>query len=110
MRNADVVIRAIYGDIDAKQALCADRTADEGRPRCSPATPQHPSGATGIKAGAAGRLVGLHGLLQSRGPMPLLVVTTRTRQQWSAAQLFACVIDKLPLKVRSSPGFLVSPG
>ncbi|MDJ0740971.1 MAG: 3-hydroxyacyl-CoA dehydrogenase NAD-binding domain-containing protein [Gammaproteobacteria bacterium] len=111
VRSADVVIEAIFEDIDAKQALYA-----EIEPQLKPGavlatnTSSIPLATLGEKLANPGRLVGLH-FFNPVAKMPLLEIvrdTTTDADVVTRAAAFARHIDKLPLKVRSSPGFLVN--
>jgi 3-hydroxyacyl-CoA dehydrogenase/enoyl-CoA hydratase/3-hydroxybutyryl-CoA epimerase len=109
--RAEVVIEAIFENLDAKQALFAKLEASM------------PSGALlasntssipleDLATGRAdpGRFLGLH-FFNPVAQMPLVEVvsSTTTRPEAQAAGLaFARQIDKLPLPCRSSPGFLVN--
>lgn len=109
--NADVVIEAIFEDIDAKRALYA-----EIEPRMKPGavlatnTSSIPLAVLGEQLQRPGRLVGLH-FFNPVAKMPLLEIvhdTATEPEMIVKAAAFARHIDKLPLKVRSSPGFLVN--
>lgn len=111
VRNADVVIEAIYEDIDAKQALYAQIEPQMKEDALLASnTSSIPLAQLGSKLARPGRLVGLH-FFNPVAKMPLLEVVHDTHTEAamvSRAAAFARHIDKLPLKVRSSPGFLVN--
>ncbi|MDD9886537.1 MAG: 3-hydroxyacyl-CoA dehydrogenase NAD-binding domain-containing protein [Gammaproteobacteria bacterium] len=111
VERADVVIEAIIEDADAKRALYAAL-----EPRIQPAallatnTSSLPLEelARGLEQPA--RLVGLH-FFNPVAKMQLIEIVHggETGGQWlDAAAAFARSIDRLPLPVRSSPGFLVN--
>ncbi|MCB1801301.1 MAG: enoyl-CoA hydratase/isomerase family protein [Gammaproteobacteria bacterium] len=111
VRNADVVIEAIFEDIDAKRALYAD-LEPQMKPDAVLATNTSsiPLAVLGERLQRPGRLVGLH-FFNPVAKMPLLEIVhdSATEPEMVArAAAFARHIDKLPLKVRSSPGFLVN--
>ncbi|MGH8256408.1 MAG: 3-hydroxyacyl-CoA dehydrogenase NAD-binding domain-containing protein, partial [Steroidobacteraceae bacterium] len=109
--EADVVIEAIFEDLDAKRSLYA---AAEPHLRPGALLASNTSSLT-LEALAAtlsdpGRLVGLH-FFNPVAQMPLVEVvhSSATRPDVLAAALaFTRRIDKLPLLCRSSPGFLVN--
>jgi 3-hydroxyacyl-CoA dehydrogenase / enoyl-CoA hydratase / 3-hydroxybutyryl-CoA epimerase len=109
--RADVVIEAIFENIDAKQALY--RTLE---PRMKPGallatnTSSIPLETLGAALGQPGRLVGLH-FFNPVAKMQLVeVVHGHTTAPGCIAQAtaFARRIDRLPLPVRSHSGFLVN--
>jgi 3-hydroxyacyl-CoA dehydrogenase/enoyl-CoA hydratase/3-hydroxybutyryl-CoA epimerase len=108
---ADVVIEAIFEDLQAKQALYA---AAEPRLKPDAVLASNTSSLTleslaGTLADP-GRLVGLH-FFNPVPQMPLVEVVhfAPTRPQiLASAMALARRIDKLPLPCRSSPGFLVN--
>jgi 3-hydroxyacyl-CoA dehydrogenase/enoyl-CoA hydratase/3-hydroxybutyryl-CoA epimerase len=109
--QAEVVIEAIFEDLEAKRALYA---AAEPRLRSGALLASNTSSLTleMLSAGLndPGRFVGLH-FFNPVAQMPLLEVvhSARTRPEAiSAAMAFARRIDKLPLPCLSSPGFLVN--
>ncbi|MCP5299546.1 MAG: enoyl-CoA hydratase/isomerase family protein [Chromatiaceae bacterium] len=111
VRSADVVIEAIFEDIDAKRALYA-RLEPQMKPDAVLATNTSsiPLGTLGEGLERPGRLVGLH-FFNPVVKMPLLEIVhdeTTEPDMIEKAAAFARHIDKLPLKVRSSPGFLVN--
>ncbi len=108
---ADVVIEAIFEDLQAKQALYA-----AAEPRLKPdavlATNTSSLTLESLAATLAdpGRLVGLH-FFNPVPQMPLVEVVhfPPTRPAvLASAMAFTRRIDKLPLPCRSSPGFLVN--
>ncbi len=108
---ADVVIEAIYENADAKRVLYAEL---EPRMRADALLATNTSGTPlqllGKELEHSGRLVGLH-FFNPVAKMPLLEVVHdegTPAETLSRALAFARHIDKLPLPVRSSPGFLVN--
>jgi 3-hydroxyacyl-CoA dehydrogenase/enoyl-CoA hydratase/3-hydroxybutyryl-CoA epimerase len=111
LHRADVVIEAIFEDIDAKQALFRD-IEPRLKPGCLVA-----SNTSSIPlerlAGALqdpSRLVGLH-FFNPVAKMPLLEIVRGAQTSDEALArgvAFARHIDKLPLPVKSAPGFLVN--
>jgi len=112
IRKADVIIEAIYENLEAKQAIFK-QVEKAAKPTAIIATntssiPLHEI-ATIMKQPE--RLVGLH-FFNPVFKMPLLEVI-HTSQQTSAevillAQSFSSHINKHPLPVKSSPGFLIN--
>ena len=109
--GADVLIEAIFEDLDAKRALYAQV---EPRLGGSAVLASNTSSITleQLAAGLAdpGRLVGLH-FFNPVAQMPLVEVihSSQTRAEpLAAAMAFARRLDKLPLPCRSGPGFLVN--
>ncbi len=109
--GADVVIEAIFEDLDAKRALYA---AAEPLLRPGALLASNTSSLTLESLAATlsdpGRLVGLH-FFNPVAQMPLVEVvhSPATRPEALAVALaFTRRIDKLPLPCRSSPGFLVN--
>lgn len=109
--HADVVIEAIYENLDAKRALYATL---EPRMKAGALLATNTSSirlellAEGLAD--PGRLVGLH-FFNPVAQMPLVEVVSgsATRAEVAAAALaFARRIDKLPLPCRSAPGFVVN--
>jgi len=109
--DADVLIEAIFEDLDAKRALYAQA---EPRLTSSALLATNTSSIT-LESLAEQlidptRLVGLH-FFNPVAQMPLVEVihTASTRSEpLAAAMAFARRIDKLPLPCRSGPGFLVN--
>jgi len=109
--DADVLIEAIFENLEAKRALYA-----QAEPHLQPAAvlASNTSSLTLESLAATltdpGRLVGLH-FFNPVAQMPLVEVVhcPATRPQALATALaFTRRIDKLPLPCRSSPGFLVN--
>ncbi|TCO78904.1 3-hydroxyacyl-CoA dehydrogenase/enoyl-CoA hydratase/3-hydroxybutyryl-CoA epimerase [Plasticicumulans lactativorans] len=109
--RADVVIEAIFEDLDAKRALFA---AIE--PRLAPAallatnTSALPLEALAAGLAAPQRLIGLH-FFNPVAQMPLVEVvhgSATAPDPLARGCAFAGAIGKLPLPVRSAPGFLVN--
>lgn len=109
--QADVVIEAIFEDLNAKRALYA-----ELEPRMKQGailasnTSSIPLTELGSKLTRPNRLVGLH-FFNPVASMPLLEVVSNPDTDPDClrkALSFARHIDKLPLPVLSSPGFLVN--
>lgn len=109
--RADVIIEAIYENLDAKQKLFGSVEPQAG---AEAVLASNTSSLTleSIAAGLANpaRLIGLH-FFNPVAQMPLVEVihsaTTRP-EPLAAAMAFARRIDKLPLPCRSGPGFLVN--
>ncbi len=111
VRAADVVIEAIFEDLEAKRALYA---VAEPQMQQGALLASNTSSLTLEILSATlhdpGRFVGLH-FFNPVAQMPLLEVvhSPQTRaDSLSAAMAFARRLDKLPLPCRSSPGFLVN--
>jgi 3-hydroxyacyl-CoA dehydrogenase/enoyl-CoA hydratase/3-hydroxybutyryl-CoA epimerase len=109
--GADVVIEAIFEDLDAKRALYA---AAEPRMAAGAVLASNTSSLTleslATTLSDPGHLVGLH-FFNPVAQMPLVEVVhfPATRPEVLArAMTLARRIDKLPLPCRSSPGFLVN--
>lgn len=111
LRRADVVIEAVFEDLDVKRQLFRDI-----EPRVKPGallatnTSSIPLEQIAAALADPGRLVGLH-FFNPVARMPLLEIVRggQTREEVSTQALaFARHIDKLPLPVTSSPGFLVN--
>ncbi len=109
--SADVMIEAIFEDLDAKRALYA-----QAEPRLPPAAvlASNTSSITLEQLAAQlsnpGRLVGLH-FFNPVPQMPLVEVIHSAQTDaapLAAAMAFARRLDKLPLPCRSGPGFLVN--
>ncbi len=108
---ADLVIEAIFEDLDAKRALYA-ALLPRMKPQAVLATNTSSLVLESLDAGMAdpGRFVGLH-FFNPVAQMPLVEIihTAATRADVLAvAAAFVRRIDKLPLPCRSSPGFLVN--
>lgn len=111
LARADVVIEAIFEDIDAKRALFAQI---ESRARPDAILTTNTSSlriediATALKQPQ--RLVGLH-FFNPVTRMPLVEIVAgeaSAPESLQRAAVFARRLDKLPLPVRSAPGFLVN--
>ncbi len=109
--KADIVIEAIVENIEAKQGLYRDI-----EPRMKPGallttnTSSIPLQVLGEALNEPGRLVGLH-FFNPVAQMPLIEIVTAEQTDAEAAQrvaAFAKQIGKLPLPVKSAPGFLVN--
>jgi 3-hydroxyacyl-CoA dehydrogenase/enoyl-CoA hydratase/3-hydroxybutyryl-CoA epimerase len=109
--TADVMIEAIFEDLEAKRALYA-----QAEPRLKPSAvlASNTSSITLEQLAAQladpGRLVGLH-FFNPVAQMPLVEVIHSAQTQpepLAAAMAFARRLDKLPLPCRSGPGFLVN--
>jgi len=108
---ADVVVEAIFEDLDAKLALFARL---EPRMRASAWLATNTSSLTleplAAQLARPERLVGLH-FFNPVAQMPLIeIVRTETTDALVvlAAAAFARRLDKLPLPCRSAPGFMVN--
>jgi 3-hydroxyacyl-CoA dehydrogenase/enoyl-CoA hydratase/3-hydroxybutyryl-CoA epimerase len=111
VRQADVIIEAIFENLDAKQALFADIEA-RARPDALLASNTSSLKLSDIAAKFKNpsRLVGIH-FFNPVAMMPLVEVVvgdaTAPETAYQAAA-FVRRIDKLPLPVRDAPGFLVN--
>jgi 3-hydroxyacyl-CoA dehydrogenase/enoyl-CoA hydratase/3-hydroxybutyryl-CoA epimerase len=111
VRQADVIIEAIFENLDAKQALFADIEA-RAKPEALIATNTSSLKLADIAATFKdpSRLVGIH-FFNPVAMMPLVEVVAGERTSPEAAQkaaAFVRKIDKLPLPVKDAPGFLVN--
>ncbi len=109
--RADVIIEAIFENLDAKRALFAALEA-RAKPAAILASNTSSIPLEQIAEGMSDptRLVGIH-FFNPVAKMMLveIVVGTRTRPELVApAAAFVRQIDKLPLPVKSAPGFLVN--
>lgn len=109
--RADVVIEAIFEDLEAKRALFA-RIEARARPDAILATNTSSLRLEDIAVAltAPSRLVGIH-FFNPVAMMPLVEVVAGDESDAGAlhrAAVFVRAIDKLPLPVRSVPGFLVN--
>jgi 3-hydroxyacyl-CoA dehydrogenase / enoyl-CoA hydratase / 3-hydroxybutyryl-CoA epimerase len=109
--SADVVIEAIFEDLDAKLALYARL---EPRMQASAWLATNTSSLTleplAARLARPERLVGLH-FFNPVAQMPLIEIVRAERTDAGVAQAasaFARRLDKLPLPCRSSPGFMVN--
>jgi 3-hydroxyacyl-CoA dehydrogenase/enoyl-CoA hydratase/3-hydroxybutyryl-CoA epimerase len=110
-RSADVVIEAIFEDLEAKQSVFREleKTA---RPDALLATNTSsiPLEDIGSALDSPGRLIGLH-FFNPVAKMQLVEIVSGERTDDIArrrALAFAGAIGRLPLPVKSSPGFLVN--
>ena len=109
--DADVVIEAIFENLEAKQQLYAQL---EPRLKAGALLASNTSSITleslAGKLAQPARLVGLH-FFNPVAQMPLIEVVHGAATDGGAVQLasgFARRIDKLPLPCRSAPGFMVN--
>jgi 3-hydroxyacyl-CoA dehydrogenase/enoyl-CoA hydratase/3-hydroxybutyryl-CoA epimerase len=109
--QADVIIEAIFEDADAKRALFADVEA-RARPQAILATNTSsiPLETIATALRAPSRLIGLHFFNPVAKMMLVEVVAGRDSDPAIVARgaAFVRAIDKLPLPVKSAPGFLVN--
>jgi 3-hydroxyacyl-CoA dehydrogenase/enoyl-CoA hydratase/3-hydroxybutyryl-CoA epimerase len=109
--HADVVIEAIFENVDAKRTLFADLER-RARPDAILATNTSsiPLEDIGTAMQAPGRLVGLH-FFNPVAKMMLVEIVVGAQTDASLVPrcaAFVRQIDKLPLPVKSAPGFLVN--
>lgn len=109
--HADVIIEAIFENIEAKQALFRD-IEPRMRPDALLATNTSSIPLNVLSTALKGpeRLVGLH-FFNPVSKMQLIEIVSDTRtdpQVAAKAAAFARHIDRLPLPVTSTPGFLVN--
>jgi 3-hydroxyacyl-CoA dehydrogenase/enoyl-CoA hydratase/3-hydroxybutyryl-CoA epimerase len=109
--DADVVIEAIFENLEAKQALYAKL---EPRMKSTALLATNTSSITleplAAKLASPERLVGLH-FFNPVAQMPLVEIVSGARTDPDAAQAalaFARRLDKLPVPCRSAPGFIVN--
>ena len=109
--DADVLIEAIYEDLDAKRALYA---AIEPRLKADAVFATNTSSIVledlGARLADPSRLVGIH-FFNPVAQMPLVEVVQGARTRPDALQsalAFTRRLDKLPLPCRSAPGFVVN--
>jgi 3-hydroxyacyl-CoA dehydrogenase/enoyl-CoA hydratase/3-hydroxybutyryl-CoA epimerase len=110
-RHADVVIEAIFENLEAKRALFA-RMEQLVRPDAILATNTSSLKLADIAANFANpsRLVGIH-FFNPVPQMQLVEIVSgagTAKETADAAAAFARQIDKLPLHVKDAPGFLVN--
>ena len=109
--RADVIIEAIFENVDAKRALFADLER-KAKPAALLATNTSSIPLEDIASALRepSRLVGIHFFNPVARMMLVEVVHGRAtdRRVASAAAAFVRQIDKLPLPVKSAPGFLVN--
>jgi 3-hydroxyacyl-CoA dehydrogenase/enoyl-CoA hydratase/3-hydroxybutyryl-CoA epimerase len=111
IKRADVVIEAIVENLDAKQKLFADLEA-QMKPGAVLATNTSSLRIEDIAQGLndPGRLIGLH-FFNPVAQMPLVEVVKgeQSRQEEvDKGAVFVTAISKMPLIVKSCPGFLVN--
>ncbi len=111
VRQADVIIEAIFENLEAKQALFADIEA-RAKPEALIATNTSSLKLADIAATFRdpSRLVGIH-FFNPVAMMPLVEVVAGEKTAPEVAQraaAFVRKIDKLPLPVKDAPGFLVN--
>jgi 3-hydroxyacyl-CoA dehydrogenase/enoyl-CoA hydratase/3-hydroxybutyryl-CoA epimerase len=110
-RQADVVIEAIFEDTEAKQALLQQLEA-KIRPDAVLATNTSSLRIEGLRTVLARpeRLIGIH-FFNPVARMPLVEVVAAEgadREMLQRGTAFVRQIDRLPLPVKSAPGFLVN--
>jgi len=109
--RADIIIEAIFENLEAKQQLFASLEA-KSKPTALLATNTSsiPLEAIAAPMRDPGRLIGLHFFNPvSRMMLVEIVVGASTRAELvPVAAAFTRQIDKLPLPVKSAPGFLVN--
>jgi 3-hydroxyacyl-CoA dehydrogenase/enoyl-CoA hydratase/3-hydroxybutyryl-CoA epimerase len=111
LKHADVVIEAIFEDLEAKQDLFREVEAQVGPDTllCTN-TSSIPLEEIGTVLKDPGRLVGLH-FFNPVAQMQLVEIVEGKQTHAEAvdrASAFTHQIKRLPLKVKSSPGFLVN--
>lgn len=111
VRHADVVIEAIFENLDAKHALFRD-IESRARPDAVLATNTSSLRLEDIAQALSRpeRLVGIH-FFNPVAMMPLVEVVAGTQSDATQVQRAMCFVhklDKLPLPVKSAPGFLVN--
>ena len=111
LRQADVIIEAIFEQIEAKQALLAEIEARAGADALLASnTSSLKLAEIAAKLRNPARLVGIH-FFNPVAQMPLVEVVVGERTAPAVAPKAAAFvrrIDKLPLPVRDAPGFLVN--
>lgn len=111
VRQADVIIEAIFEQLEAKQALLAEIEARAGPDALLASnTSSLKLAEIAAKLRNPARLVGIH-FFNPVAQMPLVEVVAGERTAPEVAQKAAAFvrrIDKLPLPVRDAPGFLVN--
>lgn len=111
LKRADLVIEAIVEKVDAKQALF-EKIEKAVKPQCLLATNTSsiPLETIGVALRDPSRLVGLH-FFNPVAQMQLVEIVrgrSSSPDALARARAFTGAIDRLPLDVRSSPGFLVN--
>lgn len=109
--HADVIIEAIYEDVDAKRELFAG-IESRARPDAILATNTSAIPLADIASvmKKPKRLIGIH-FFNPVAKMPLVEVvydSKTNKQQIAAASAFCGAINRFPVPVKSSPGFLVN--
>ena len=109
--RADVVIEAIYENLDAKRALFADleRRASPGAVLATNTSSLRIEDIAGALTDPS-RLIGIH-FFNPVAMMPLVEIVAGAASDGAAlhrAAAFVRRLDKLPLPVKSAPGFLVN--
>ncbi len=109
--QADIIIEAIFENLDAKHALFRDLEA-RAKPNAILATNTSSLKLEDIGSVLArpARLVGIH-FFNPVAQMPLVEVVAGEQtdtEVFARAQAFVRQLDKLPLPVKSAPGFLVN--
>ncbi len=111
LRDADVVIEAVFEDLEVKQEVL--RRMEQQAPAnaiLATNTSSIPLQSLSQALREPARLVGLH-FFNPVARMPLIEIV-RTEETYERtvqrAKHFASALDKLPLPVRSAPGFLVN--
>ena len=111
LSRADLVIEAIVEDRDAKRALFAQIEAQVAeRTIIATNTSSLPLDELAVGLAVPGRLVGLH-FFNPVAKMPLIEViggTATAPATLAAMRSLAVSLDRLPVDVKSSPGFLVN--
>lgn len=111
LARADVVIEAIFENAEAKQVLFRDiERKVKGGTILATNTSSIPLEVIGNSLATPARLVGLH-FFNPVAKMPLIEVVAGPRTDAGVvtrASAFARQIDRLPLQVTSTPGFLVN--
>jgi 3-hydroxyacyl-CoA dehydrogenase/enoyl-CoA hydratase/3-hydroxybutyryl-CoA epimerase len=111
VRQADVVIEAIFENLEAKQKLFADieaRAKPDALLASNTSSLRLADIATALKNPS--RLVGIH-FFNPVAMMPLVELVSGAQTDATSAQraaLFVRKLDKLPLPVKDAPGFLVN--
>ncbi len=109
--NAQLVIEAIVEDVQAKQALLTGIEPQLGNEAIAASnTSSIPLAQLGEPLDQPGRLAGLH-FFNPVALMPLVEIVQHPRMAPATAQRLAAfcrAIDKLPVPVAGSPGFLVN--
>ncbi len=111
VKRADVIIEAIFEDVDAKRTLFKEvETSAKADAILATNTSSIPLEDISVVMKEPQRLVGLH-FFNPVAKMPLVEVVHGTKtapEHVQAAAAFAKSISRLPLPVTSTPGFLVN--